>query len=119
VSKLRVPYPKHPDSFPLTLAADFPVAKERDVPPSLVVAFPPSFDIILPKRTLLDGFHIVAFPPELSDNHTAEGKFVDFGGLEMQFFVEDEGKRNIIYDSRLFETNFRDPGRDNDDDYDA
>jgi hypothetical protein len=96
--------------------ANFPVAKEKGVPPSLVVAL--ADDILLRKRTLLDGFKIVAFPPKLNASYAKEGEFVDFGGLEMQFFVEDGDKRNIIYDSKPFESNFRDPRKDRDDDYD-
>jgi hypothetical protein len=96
--------------------ASFPVEKGKGVHPSLVVAL--ASDILLPKRTLLDGFSIVAFPPKLSASYAKEGEFVDFGGLEMQFFVEDGDKRNIIYDSKAFDTNFRDPRKDRDDDYD-
>jgi hypothetical protein len=114
----RLLHPKRPDSLPLTKAEDFPVAKEKGVPRSVVVVPPPSFDIVLPKRTLLDGFDSVAFPPELSAKYEAEGEFVDLGGLEMLFFVEDGDKRNIIYDHELFETDFRDPGKKRDDDGD-
>ena len=108
-------YPKHPDSFPITVAANFPVAKEKGVPPSLLVRLPPSFDKQWPKRTLRDGFEIVAFPPELSADFATEG---DYGGLEIHFFVEEGDKRNINYDSKVFETKFRVPGTKDDDDYD-
>lgn len=109
----KVLYSKYPDSFPLTIA--IPVATEKGVPPSLLVRLPPSFDIQWQKRTLRDSFEIVAFPPELNDDFATEG---DFGGLEIQFFVEEGDKRNINYDSQLFKTKFRVPGTKDDDDYD-